>query len=134
MASITREQIQTYTGNGLAGLTDAQLAVFIEACEARLAHLLCLDSLPATIPADLAMLLANYIVAIHTLNQSGVGGVKRKQVRNFTIEYGNNEPSILNLRQQFSDTIAIYSMCKRAVLFQSIKPTCKNCCPERGVW
>lgn len=73
-------------------MTDDELNEFISVAQARLVRLLCRAEPPADDDPDFAAwknLLANFASAMFTVNASGVQNVARKQIRNFTVEYGN---------------------------------------------
>lgn len=125
---LTQDDYKLWTGSA-ASYTDAEWQKIWNAASARLARFLCLDSLPTTLPDDLAEMAANFIAA--TINrQEGNGSVERKSVRNFTVEF--RQPTAADafaaIAEQFGDVIETYSNCGIGI---NVEHSARHCCDGR---
>lgn len=107
---LTEDEYKLYTGKR-SKLSDKDWNNIVELASLRLAGLLCLDALPEPLPADLKLLLANFICLM--LGARGdKAPVVSKKVRNFTINHGNDTSSAFaKLNERYGDIIGKYSAC-----------------------
>ncbi len=99
-----------YTGK-TPNFSDEDWNKLVNLAAGRLAGLLCLDALPAPVPDDLQMLLANYI-CLMLAGRGDKSSVTSKKVRNFTINYSaDNTSALAKLKQKYGDIFAKYSAC-----------------------
>lgn len=125
---LTQDDYKLWTGQS-ASYTSAEWQKIWNAASARLARFLCLDSLPETLPDELAELAANFIAA--TINrQEGTGSVERKTVRNFTVEF--RQPTAADafaaIAGQFGDVIEAYTNCDLGI---NVEHSARHCCDGR---
>jgi len=126
---LTQDDYKLWTGQSASSYTTAQWQKIWNAASARLARFLCLDSLPETLPDELAELAANFIAA--TINrQEGTGSVERKTVRNFTVEF--RQPTAADafaaIAGQFGDVIEAYTNCDLGI---NVEHSARHCCDGR---
>lgn len=125
---MTQDDYKLWTGS-TASYTSAEWQKITTAASARLARFLCLDQLPATMPADLEEMFANFINAVIS-RQGNTGAVERKTVRNFTVEF--REPTAADafaaIYQQFRDVIEAYGNCGSTI---TVEHSTRHCCDGR---
>lgn len=125
---MTQDDYKLWTGS-TASYTTAEWQKIQSAATARLARFLCLDSLPETLPDDLAEMTAYFISAV--LNRrTDSGEVERKSVRNFTVEFRQSTAAdaFAAIYTQFEDVIEAYSQCGPHI---TVEHTKRHCCNGR---
>lgn len=104
---------------------------FVSMCAVRLARLLCLEKLPTdgdgSLPADLTMLLANFIFLVLDQRGGTASKIASKKIRNFTVNFSVDEASAAfsTLRGKYGDIIADYSACEETM---SAESSTRFCC------
>lgn len=125
---MTQDDYKLWTGS-TASYTEAEWQKIQTAATKRLARFLCLETLPETLPDDLAEMTAYFISAV-IANRSVSGEVQRKSVRNFTVEF--SKPTAADafaaIYQQFADVIEAYSDCGDTI---HVERTMRHCCNGR---
>lgn len=125
---MTQDDYKLWTGS-TASYTDAEWQKIQTAATKRLARFLCLETLPETLPDDLAEMTAYFISAV-IANRSASGEVQRKSVRNFTVEF--SKPTAADafaaIYQQFADVIETYGDCGDTI---HVERTMRHCCNGR---
>lgn len=115
---LTQEQYTLYTGL-TTNYSSSDWESIVSVAEVRLASFLCLDELPyegegseKVLPADLALLLANFIAAVLRFQGNG-DTVESKRVRNFTINFKSSSAAnaFSQIASQYADIIEAYSEC-----------------------
>lgn len=132
---LTQEQYTLYTGLTV-NYSDNDWQAIVSVAEMRLASFLCLEELPSeeeegepVLPADLALLLANFIAAVLHFQGNG-DSVSSKRVRNFTINFKTSSAAnaFSQIAEQYSDIIGEYSQCGLEVkVEQSRRCYCHGC-------
>lgn len=128
---LTQDDYKLYTGEA-TNYADDDWQKLVNLASSRLASFLCLDELPTTggaLPADLAMLLANFICLMLASRGRNLR-VASKKVRNFTISYDNGSAAntFTELQQNYSDIVARYSACGSGIAVESDAVRCYNGC------
>lgn len=133
---LTQEQYTLYTGQTI-NYTDSDWRSIVSVAEVRLASFLCLEQLPGSdesgvivLPADFALLLANFIAAVLRFQGNG-DVVESKHVRNFTINFKSSSAAdaFSQIATQYADIIDKYSQCAIGVRVERSAPRC--CCYGR---
>ena len=128
---LTQEQYTLYTGQPINYL-ESDWETIVSVAEVRLASFLCLENLPTTdesgeagLPADLALLLANFIAGVFRFQGNG-GTVESKSVRNFTINFKTSSAAdaFSQIASQYSDIIDKYSQCDLGVRVERTTRVC----------
>lgn len=128
---LTQEQYTLYTGQTINYL-DSDWETIVSVAEVRLASFLCLDNLPtvgkgdeASYPADIALLLANFISAVFRFQGNG-DTIESKSVRNFTINFKSSSAAdaFSQIARQYSDIIDKYSHCDLGVRVERTTRIC----------
>lgn len=121
---LTQDEYKLYTGN-TPNFSDEDWTSIVELAARRLAGLLCLDALPDPLPADLKLLLANFIYLM--LEARGdKAQVTSKKVRNFTINYDiDTSSAFAKLKKRYGDIIAEYSACGSGF---AVEKSTRCCC------
>lgn len=121
---LTQDEYKLYTGK-TPNFSDEDWTNIVELAALRLAGLLCLEALPRPLPADLKLLLANFIYLM--LEARGdEAPVTSKKVRNFTINYDNDTSSVFaKLNERYGDIIGKYSACGSGF---SVEKSTECCC------
>lgn len=123
---LTQDEYQLYTGK-TSKLSDENWGNIVELAALRLAGLLCLDALPEPLPADLKLLLANFIYLMLEM-RGDKAPVTSKKVRNFTINYGNDTSSAFaKLNERYADIIGKYSACGSGFAVEKSTRCCNGC-------
>ena len=131
---LTQEQYTLYTGQTSNYVNSDWLSI-VAVAEMRLASFLCLEELPTegegdekVLPADLALLLANFISAVLRFQGNG-DTVESKRVRNFTINFKTSSATnaFSQIASQYSDVIAKYSQCDLGVKVERSHWHCYGC-------
>lgn len=132
---LTQEQYTLYTGL-TTNYLDSDWQTIVSVAELRLASFLCLESLPTigdeddeeVLPADLALLLANFIAAVLRFQGNG-DAVESKRVRNFTINFKSSSAAdaFSQIASQYSDIIGKYSACDLGVKVEKSHWHCGGC-------
>lgn len=124
---MTQEDYKLWT-NAAVTYTKEDWSRIVDAASSRLASFLCLETLPAPIPDDLAQLLANFICGVIKF-QGDFDAIDYKSVRNFTIRFRSDSAvnAFAQIAQHFGDVIDRYSKCDLG--FKVEQST--ECC-ERG--
>lgn len=129
---LTQEQYKLFTGQTV-NYSSADWEALVSVAEIRLASFLCLEKLPSTeeggeevLPADLALLLANFIAAVLRFRGNG-DTVESKRVRNFTINFKTSSATdaFSQIASQYSDIIEKYSECGLGVRVE--RSSCHRC-------
>jgi len=129
---LTQDDYKLYTGETTA-FSETDWQKLVSMASVRLAGFLCLEELPkdseGNLPADLTMLLANFIC----LMLAGRGRnlqVSSKRVRNFTINYQSSSVTnaFAKLKGEYSDIIAKYSQCGDGYAIESNPRRCCDGC------
>ena len=128
---LTQEQYTLYTGQTI-NYTESDWDAIVSVAEVRLASFLCLESLPVvdesgviSLPADVALLLANFIAAVLRFQGSG-DTIESKSVRNFTINFKTSSAAdaFSQIATQYADIISKYSQCDIGVRVERSAPRC----------
>ena len=129
---LTQEQYTLYTGLKTS-YSESDWAAIVSVAEVRLASFLCLLELPTVedergkrmLPADFALLLANFIAAVLRFQGNG-DSVSSKRVRNFTINFKTSSAAdaFSQIATQNSDIIEKYSPCGMGVAVERQKRCC----------
>jgi len=128
---LTQEQYKLYTGQTV-NFSESDWEALVSVALMRLASLLCLEELPTTdesgvvtLPADFALLLANFICAVLRFQGNG-DAVESKHVRNFTINFKTSSATdaFSQIATQYSDIIEKYSQCNIGVKVEKSAPRC----------
>lgn len=129
---LTQEQYTLYTGLK-TGYSESDWTAIVSVAEVRLASFLCLEELPTVegddselvLPADFALLLANFIAAVLRFRGNG-DTVLSKHVRNFTINFKTSSAAdaFSQITAQYSDIIEKYSQCGLGVVVERQKRYC----------
>lgn len=126
---LTQDDYKLYTGETIS-FSDEDWTKLVSMSALRLAGLLCLEELPTdskgVLPADLGMVLANFIYLV--LSHRGADSrVVSKSVRNFSISYGNSNVSsaFAKLRDNYGDILDKYSNCGSGL---GIEHNTRTCC------
>lgn len=129
---MTQEQYTLYTGQTV-NFSSSDWGAIVSVAEMRLASFLCLEALPTvddngetTYPADIAMVLANFIAAVLKFRGDG-DMVESKHVRNFTINLKSSSASdaFSQIASQYGDIIDKYSDCGIGV---KVERSAHRCC------
>lgn len=128
---LTQDDYKLYTGEAV-NFSDADWQKLVDLASSRLASFLCLDQLPTTdgeLPADLTLLLANFICLMLADRGNGTR-VASKKVRNFTISYDNGSATnaFADLSNRYGDIIATYSACGLEISVERDAVRCCNGC------
>lgn len=129
---LTQDEYKLFTGDN-ATFVDSDWSVIVASASERLASLLCLESLPEPLPETLKELLANFIFAVLKFKGGGAEEVESKHVRNFTINFRNNNAAnaFAQIAKNYADIIAKYSQCGTGIDCERSK----SCCCEKGwIW
>ena len=127
---LTQEQYTLYTGL-TTNYADSDWDTMVSVAEMRLASFLCLEKLPTSddgegsLPATLALLLANFIAAVIRFQGNG-DTVESKSVRNFTINFKSSSAAdaFSQIAKQYSDIIDKYSQCDLGVKVETTTRMC----------
>ena len=128
---LTQEQYTLYTGLKTS-YSESDWEAIVSVAEVRLASFLCLEELPhegegdeQILPADFALLLANFIAAVLRFQGNG-DSVSSKRVRNFTINFKTSSAAdaFSQIATQYSDLIEKYSQCGMGVVVERQKRCC----------
>lgn len=128
---LTQEQYTLYTGLNVS-YSSSDWETIVSVAEVRLASFLCLEELPyegegdeRVLPADLALLLANFIAAVLHFQGNG-DSVSSKRVRNFTINFKSSSAAdaFSQIAAQYSDIIEKYSQCGLGVVVERQRGCC----------
>lgn len=128
---LTQEQYTLYTGQAI-DYTESDWQAIVTIAEMRLASFLCLDLLPTVdesgdpvLPADLAMLLANFIAAVIRFQGNG-DTIESKSVRNFTIHFKTSSAAdaFAQIASQYQDIIDKYSKCDLGLRVERYRRCC----------
>lgn len=128
---LTQEQYTLYTGQTINYL-DSDWETIVSVAEVRLASFLCLDELPtveedgeASLPADIALLLSNFISAVFRFQGNG-DTIESKSVRNFTINFKSSSAAdaFSQIARQYSDIIEKHSQCDLGVRVERTTRMC----------
>lgn len=128
---LTQEQYTLYTGL-TTNYTSSDWEAIVSVAEVRLASFLCLEELPSEgegdeliLPADFALLLANFIAAVLRFRGNG-DSVESKRVRNFTINFKSSSAAdaFSQIAAQYSDIIEKYSQCGMGIVVERQKRCC----------
>lgn len=129
---LTQEQYTLYTGLK-TNYSESDWDAIVSVAEVRLASFLCLEALPSSdesgvivLPADFALLLANFIAAVLRFQGNG-DTVESKSVRNFTINFKTSSAAdaFSQIAAQYSDIIDKYSQCEIGV---RVERSVHRCC------
>lgn len=122
---MTQEDYKLWTGEA-TDYSESDWTRIVNVAKTRLASFLCLDQFPAQIPDDLGMLLANFICAVLRWQGTPEASVASKSVRNFTINFGNDNAvnAFAQLAKNYSDLIEKYSMCDSGLTVEESKVYC----------
>lgn len=132
---LTQEQYTLYTGL-TTNYSSSDWESIVSVAEVRLASFLCLDELPyegegseKTLPADLALLLANFIAAVLRFQGNG-DTVESKRVRNFTINFKSSSTAnaFSQIASQYADIIEAYSECGTGIKVERSNWCYRNGC------
>lgn len=128
---LTQGQYTLYTGL-TTNYSSSDWETIVSVAEVRLASFLCLEELPyegegdeRVLPADLALLLANFIAAVLHFQGNG-DSVSSKRVRNFTINFKSSSAAdaFSQIAAQYSDIIEKYSQCGLGVVVERQRGCC----------
>jgi len=133
---LTQEQYTLYTGLTV-NYSDEDWQAIVSVAEVRLASFLCLLELPTVedesgeqvLPADFALLLANFIAAVLRFRGNG-DSVSSKRTRNFTINFKSSSAANVfsQIADQYPDIIEKYSQCGMGIkVEQSRRCYCHGC-------
>lgn len=121
---LTQDEYKLYTGK-TSSLSEEEWDTIAELGALRLAELLCLEALPNPLPADLKLLLSNFIYLMLEARGDKVP-VTSKKVRNFTINYGSDTSSVFaKLNDRYGDIIGKYSACGSGF---AVEKSTRLCC------
>lgn len=115
---------QLFTGTTVA-YSEEDWARLVNVAEGRLASFLCLDSLPSTLPDDLAELLANFIHGV-LAHQGDDTPIEEKRIRNFTIRFTTSSAAnaFAEVAKNYYDTIEKYSNCGSGIAVEKSERSC----------
>lgn len=129
---LTQEQYTLYTGLKTS-YSESDWEAIVSVAEVRLASFLCLLELSTVedesgeqiLPADFALLLANFIAAVLRFQGNG-DSVSSKRVRNFTINFKTSSAAdaFSQIATQYSDIIEKYSQCGMGVVVERQRGCC----------
>lgn len=129
---LTQEQYTLYTGLKTS-YSESDWRAIVSVAEVRIASFLCLLELPTVegesgeqvLPADFALLLANFIAAVLRFQGNG-DSVSSKRVRNFTINFKTSSAAdaFSQIATQYADIIEKYSQCGTGVVVERQKRYC----------
>ena len=122
---MTQEDYKLFTGQTVS-YSKPDWERLVAVASKRLASFLCLDALPAPLPDDLAMLLANWIAAVLRWQGNADAQIESKSVRNFTIHFSSNSAAnaFAQLAANYSDIIDAYSECGSSIHVENSKGYC----------
>ena len=122
---MTQDEYKLFTGSQV-NYSTADWTRLVAVASARLASFLCLpDGLPATLPDDLKMLLANFLAGM-IKHQGGAEAIESKHVRNFTINFKTTASAnaFAEIAGQYGDIIEQYSNCEMGFKVEHSKGYC----------
>lgn len=124
---MTQDEYALYTGQTV-NFSEEDWDKLVGISADRLASFLCLEELPAplkNLPADLKMLLANFLCAVLKF-QGAPDVIESKHVRNFTINFKSSAANAFEqIYKHYEDIIERYSKCGTEI---HVERNARHCC------